>query len=120
MGIVGMELTNPIAEGWGGDRLILLAKDEARLLVLATCWDTERDAAEFYGAMHLIEPQMTRAAKALVETEKFGKHSTSGVSIGYGNALDEVRVRVQCGVSKSELEKVEKALTYRCDSAKAR
>jgi len=120
MAVVGLQFTNEIAKGWGGDRLVLLGKDEARMLVIATCWDTPRDAAEFYGAMKMLEPQLERSLKGLLVGEKFGKHPTSSVSIEYGAAPDEVRIRLQCGVAKPELEKLEKALTVRCEAAKSR
>jgi hypothetical protein len=40
------------AEGWGGDYYIAFNNDgsEQGALVLATAWDTVRDAHEFYGA----------------------------------------------------------------------
>jgi hypothetical protein len=119
MAIIGLECTNEIAKGWGGDRCILLGKDDARVLVLATCWDTPRDAAEFYGAMRVLKPQLDRSLKALLDTGNYGKHSTSGASLEYGPADDEVKLRLQCGVAKPELEKLDKALTYRCEAAKA-
>lgn len=120
MSLMTLEFTNEVARGWGGDRVLLLGRDDARLLVLATCWDTPRDAAEFYGAMRLLEPQMTRAAKALMADGKYGKHLTSGVSLRYGEAQDEVVLEIHCGVAKKELESVEKALVYSCAPAKTR
>jgi hypothetical protein len=119
MSMMTLEFTNAVAAGWGGDRLILLGKDEARLLVLATCWDTPRDAAEFYGAMDLLQPQMKRAVKALMAEDTFGKHSSSGVTLRYGDHDDEVVLGINCGVAKKELDSVEKALAYRCGPAKA-
>jgi hypothetical protein len=120
MSIIGLSFTSEIGKGWGGDRCLLLGKDEARVLVIATCWDTPRDAAEFYGAMSLLKPQLERSLQALVETTgAYGEHSTSGASLEYGGASDEVKLRLQAGVTKSEIEKLDKALTYRCDAAAA-
>jgi hypothetical protein len=120
MAIMSLECTNEIAKGWGGDRCILLAKDEARVLVLATCWDTPRDAAEFYGAMRTVKPQLDRSLKALLGTDKFGKHATSGASLEYGAGQDEVKLRLQVGVGKAEMEKLDKALSYRCGAPSSR
>lgn len=50
MAIMGVKYTNKAAEGWGGDRLVLLGKGEARALYLVTVWDTAEDASEFFEA----------------------------------------------------------------------
>jgi hypothetical protein len=39
--------TNKSAEGWGGDRLVLLGRGEERWVQLVTVWDTAKDADEF-------------------------------------------------------------------------
>jgi hypothetical protein len=43
--------TNAAAAGWGGDRWQLYARGEARLTILATCWDAEAEAREFEAAL---------------------------------------------------------------------
>jgi hypothetical protein len=43
--------TNEAASGWGGDRFELWTKGDAALVLLATVWDTEKDAAEFAAAL---------------------------------------------------------------------
>src|SRR5262249_48545215 len=53
---LGVHFTNELAEGWGGDRIVLLANGAARFLELVTRWDSERDAAEFYGALLVLRP----------------------------------------------------------------
>jgi hypothetical protein len=43
------------AEGWGGDRYVLLENDSGgRVLHWKTVWDTERDAQEFRDAYELF------------------------------------------------------------------
>jgi hypothetical protein len=54
--------SNAAAEGWGGDRLALLGKGEARVLRLVSVWDTPADAREFLAA----------ASKALAELDDEG------------------------------------------------
>ena len=39
------------AAGWGGDRWAVYAFDEAKLLHIATVWDTPNDASEFYASL---------------------------------------------------------------------
>jgi hypothetical protein len=43
--------TNAAASGWGGDRYELWTKGDAAVVLLATVWDTETDAAEFAAAL---------------------------------------------------------------------
>jgi len=47
LAVLGIEYTNKAAEGWGGDRAVLLEKGEARVLWLVSAWDTPEDAAQF-------------------------------------------------------------------------
>lgn len=51
LSILGIQYTNKAAEGWGGDRALLLAKGDARALWLVTVWDTPEDAKEFREAV---------------------------------------------------------------------
>ncbi len=64
MAIMGVKYTNKAAEGWGGDRLVLLGNGDERALYLATLWDTPQDATEFHDA--LLE--LTKRATAPVQT----------------------------------------------------
>ena len=42
------EVASRAVAGWGGDRLVLLRRDDGSLAVaMATTWDTAADAAEF-------------------------------------------------------------------------
>ncbi len=43
--------TNAAASGWGGDRFELWTKGAASVVLLATVWDTPKDAAEFAAAL---------------------------------------------------------------------
>ncbi len=43
--------TNAAASGWGGDRFELWTNDDAAVVLLATVWDTEKDAVEFLAAL---------------------------------------------------------------------
>lgn len=51
MSIMSLEYTNKAAEGWGGDRLVLLARGDDRMLQLVTAWDSAQDADEFAAAL---------------------------------------------------------------------
>jgi hypothetical protein len=54
MAVMALEYTNAAATGWGGDRVILLGRGDARLLRLVTVWDTDEDAAEFERAVSAV------------------------------------------------------------------
>jgi hypothetical protein len=105
--VLGIQFTHAISEGWGGDRVVLLAKDGARVLQLVTVWDTARDSAEFFGAMRALAPRLEEAARALVGGEGDG---TPGASVEYGAGELEVVVTVHHGVRSRELRRVTKAL----------
>lgn len=51
MGMLETKFTNKAAEGWGGDRLILLGKGDERCLQMVTVWDSPGDASEFREAL---------------------------------------------------------------------
>ena len=63
--VIGIEYTNDAAAGWDGDACVLVGNGDARFLRLATVWDSERDAAEFYGAMLGAVGVLEAAAKQL-------------------------------------------------------
>ena len=50
LGVLGARYTSKTVEGWGGDRWALLARGEARALVLRTLWDDGDEAEEFADA----------------------------------------------------------------------
>lgn len=99
LAVLGIKYTNAAAEGWGGDRALLLGKGDARALILVTAWDTTEDAQEFFDAAGsvLSPPPMT------------GKGDSPG---GFDRALDrpdasdEVVVRVCSGVASQEVPRI--------------
>src|SRR5262249_53334103 len=52
--VLSIGYTNKAAEGWGGDRGVLLGKGDAGVLWLVTAWDTPKDAGEFLDAASAI------------------------------------------------------------------
>jgi hypothetical protein len=109
MSILGLKFTSEISSGWGGDALVLLGKGDARVLQLVTVWDSERDAGEFFGALNMLQPQLASSVAALAKDEK---HESS-VALAYGGEPNEVVLDLACGVGRSELRKVLRALTHR-------
>ncbi len=63
------EFTSDAAAGWGGDRYLLLGNGDARILHVATTWDSEADAEEFFEALDGVKEHLATGAK------KFGKGS---------------------------------------------
>ena len=54
-GIGSTSWTHPAAEGWGGDVWHHYVSGDESVTVLATVWDTTRDAEEFLNAAQLPE-----------------------------------------------------------------
>jgi hypothetical protein len=103
--LLSIEFTHPAAEGWGGDRVILLGDGDSWWLVLVTVWDSERDAAEFYGAMTVQAPTIEAAAKGL-------NPENSDVEVRYGDTTDEVVLVVRSGVERRVARKLERVLSW--------
>ena len=71
LAILGVQFTNKAAEGWGGDRLLLAAKGDARVLYLDTLWDTPEDATEFHDVLaKLVQRDETPAQKLVSGPEQ--------------------------------------------------
>ncbi|MCB9913794.1 MAG: hypothetical protein H6828_01440 [Planctomycetes bacterium] len=51
LALMAVRYTNDAATGWGGDRMLLLGRGDARLLYVATVWDDADEAAEFRAAL---------------------------------------------------------------------
>jgi hypothetical protein len=58
--------TNSAATGWDGDRWELYTDGTHFVTVLATLWDTERDAQEFTAALHFETRRVERRGRAVV------------------------------------------------------
>ncbi|MBK7645200.1 MAG: hypothetical protein IPJ19_19505 [Planctomycetes bacterium] len=91
LAIMGVKYTNKAAEGWGGDRLVLLGKGDARALYLVTVWDTPQDATEFHDALAQITQRDDKPAEKLVSGPELERSNwLSGLS---GLALDQDQER---------------------------
>ncbi len=113
MAVLSMAYTNAIAEGWGGDRLVVLVKENARFLELVTLWDSERDAAEFYGSLATLLPQIEANLDSLGKILGIEKASERAqASLEYGARSDEVVLSLAIGLRSSRLDDVREALTH--------
>jgi hypothetical protein len=61
--LMSVRFTNKAAEGWGGDRLVLLGRGDDRFLQLVTVWDTPKDAEEFVAALETAAPKVWSGAR---------------------------------------------------------
>jgi hypothetical protein len=110
--VMGLEYTNPLAAGWGGDRVVLLGSEQGRVMRLVTVWDSARDAGEFYGGMLGYLPSMEAAAKALNP----GGRLKDGAELEYGPD-GEVCLTVWYGVERKDLKKLLPAIAWRAEDA---
>ncbi|MFN0007251.1 MAG: hypothetical protein ACKVXR_05035 [Planctomycetota bacterium] len=99
LAVLGIKYTNPAAEGWGGDRALLLEKGDARVLILVTVWDTPKDAQEFIGAAESV-----LVPKA--ETGEVGAAGRFDRTIERPGQEDEIVVRVCSGVASKDAPRV--------------
>ena len=65
LAVAFIKYTNEAAEGWGGDEAVLCGQEDARLLHVATTWDTPTDAEEFRAALEAREAAWSRDVEAL-------------------------------------------------------
>ena len=110
MSILSVRYTNEAAEGWDGDRLVLLGKEGESWLRLATVWDSERDAGEFYGMLQAVLPDLERACQALAETA--GPRARSGVALAYGERREEVVLTMWSGIARRDQRQLEEAVSH--------
>ncbi len=103
LAMMGIGFGNELAKGWGGDRLILLGSGAARVLRWSSVWDTERDAAEFYGAMSMRRGELLAAARALGA-------GGAEVELEYGADSRSVELRISSGVKSATARKVFRAI----------
>ncbi|HTF86790.1 MAG TPA: hypothetical protein VK843_00150 [Planctomycetota bacterium] len=98
--VAGVTFTSPPATGWGGDELVLLGEGEkARAIRWLTVWDSERDAAEFYGAASTVvpalKPGLTRLAggksRLTSAAVRYGTSREVVIELGYGAKADDLK-----------------------------
>ncbi len=75
-----VKFTFKSSAGWGGDRILLLGRGEARVLHCQTLWDTPEDAAEFAAAIATLEESLRGAASGFA-AEKGLAAGDAGVEI---------------------------------------
>ena len=103
--------TNAFASGWDGDRAILCESEAgARYLVLATVWDSERDAGEFFAGLAQLEAPIRANLAAMLDPEDQGRASLVGFDLEYGERPEQVRLALSAGVGGSERRKLASAV----------
>lgn len=99
LAVLGIEYTNAAAEGWGGDRALLLGKGDARALIFVTAWDTPKDAQEFLAAAESV--LVPKAA-----TGEVGAAGRFDRTIEQPDQKDEIVVRVCSGIASQDAPRV--------------
>jgi hypothetical protein len=88
LGIAQTRFTNAAADGWDGDRVVLVRADEAQFVRLATRWEDEEEAREFADAVRSVGLELALE----FEVEHRGLFvtvtSATGVDERAWNALD--------------------------------
>ncbi len=99
------------AEGWGGDRYVILGKGPARILLCETVWDTLEDAGEFAASAGSLEELWRTAAGALATASGLSSE-TSGVEASPRGERG-FAVCIWSGVSEAERSAVLAAIQTR-------
>ena len=99
LAILGVQYTSPAAAGWDGDEVVLLTREGASVLQLATCWDSARDASEFRAAMEPLMPGL-----AARQAELLAAGSQSGWSLRPGADESQLALVLWAGCEPVELE----------------
>ena len=111
-----VEYSNDAASGWGGDRYLLLRRGRARVLVLVTLWDSDRDAGEFLAAAEELRPRLIEAVQRYgheVVPDLASGGCFTGCRVDEGSSSDEVVWTSWVGLSIPELEQVLDGLHWR-------
>lgn len=107
------EYTYPATAGWDGDRVALFRDEDGALAWrLFTVWDSERDAAEFLGAMSQKLALFEETSRALVPEDLAKRRSSVDATVAYGEGEHEVIVEVRAGCSRSKARRVFAAATW--------
>jgi hypothetical protein len=114
MSMLGIRYTNVMAEGWGGDRLVLLGNGDRKFLRLVTLWDTQRDAAEFYGALQVLLPYLQGQLEKVADLDTARARARHrDVVLEYGAGENEVVLTVQFGLRDSEFRELQESISHR-------
>ena len=112
MAAYSIRYTNKAATGWGGDRMVLLGSEKARLLYVKTLWDSKRDAKQFH---ELLDERMERWTGDLLKLQstEVGDGS-SGVRVeSWDGESPGVRFLAWYGVDPEELSAVQDSVRAR-------
>jgi hypothetical protein len=96
--VLHVRYTHAPSMGWGGDRVILLERDGALFLRLATAWDTPEDAEEFASSLGDLTEHLSEIAKA---RGAGGEHSGATV-VGHEDTR-QVVLTIAAGIDVLEL-----------------
>ena len=102
MAALSLRFTNEAATGWGGDEVLLLGRDDSRIVHLATTWDSSEDTAEFSDAAEALKVELARLAEQLAG----GASGGSGVRVVTDTARSQVRVICWSHAKVEEVDEV--------------
>jgi hypothetical protein len=107
LGALGVAYTNPAAEGWGGDRFVLIGRDGARLVAGLTLWDEPQDAEEFAAALAGLGEHVEAGLAALPRAKEGSGHRVESTP-----ARREVRLAAWSGLAAEQVEPLLAALVF--------
>ncbi len=107
MAVLSIKYTNEAAEGWGGDSMLLLGRDDARFLHVATVWDSAEDASEFRTALE------KRLETWRADVAQLGQGGSVQLLPAKEGAPKQVRFSAWFGLDAEELGQVSAGLSVK-------
>ncbi|MFT4539926.1 MAG: hypothetical protein ACI841_004423 [Planctomycetota bacterium] len=97
--LLSTRYTTDAADGWDGDRYLLLEKEQAQLVSLVTVWDSPAEAREFQDAVIDLEPLISESKTGMEGSDP----ALAGFEVEY-DGRDRVTINSWHGLSRVELE----------------
>lgn len=109
LAMLGAKYTNRAAEGWDGDRFLVLGNGDARVLVGHSVWDSSKDARQFASALDGLSAHVTAG---VVEMARIRGVDGAGFRLRPDEAKQQVSFASWFGVELEEFEKVFNSVSF--------
>ena len=109
-----VRFTNEAADGWGGDRVVVLEHEQGLVLRASFRWDQPVDAQEFYEAVLSLQTEISGAVCALEARPDVvaADRIPCGVRVEYGEHSDEVLMTAWVGLGDELVEEARKGTRF--------
>jgi hypothetical protein len=106
--LASVQFSNAAAQGWDGDRVVLVGSGPARVLQWTTVWDTPEDAQQFLDALNAQFDDLENSVALLTGDRELAY----GVVMQAGAKSDEIVFTVYHTVPHAQLNALSAALGF--------